>query len=314
MRKLLFLLFVFIFSAGAIGQDTPIAIETNLVTLNVAVTGRDGKYVRGLSKDDFIVMDERKAEDIVFFSSQDDALSIGIVYDMHEMNDHATDVLESMKRFTARLGPQDDYFVTIFNDKGSLTADFVPDQAQVRRHMADPEKNTPRALYDAIFAAGERVSRLKHPKKYLIVFTDGDDRNSSHSMKELRTRLRGINVPLYSLTFRENDMRNISYHDFARNGPRQTFVPGEATELDRSIVAEMSKSTGGQSFEASVRNRVYLAGLATKFLDEARNQYVIGFSPDARDARWHKVKVSIKPEKRAGLKVSSREGYLSRGE
>lgn len=314
MKKLLFLTIATAIATSAFGQETPIAVETNLVTMNVAVTDRSGKFVRGLGKEDFVVMDGRKAEEIVFFSSQDDALSIGIVYDMHEINDHAIDVLEAIKRFTGRLGPRDDYFLTIFNEKGSLTTDFVPDRDQLSRHLADPEKGTPRALYDAIYAAEERVEKLRNPKKYLIVFTDGADRNSYHSMKDLRARLRSVNVPLYSLTFRENDSRNLGYTDVMRNGPRQTLQIDEATELDRNVVAELSKSTGGQSFEASIRNRVYLAGLASKFLDEARNQYVIGFSPDTRDGRWHKVKINITPEKRAGLKVSSREGYQSRVE
>ena len=298
-------------AATALAQTEPISVETNLITMNVAVTDRAGNFVPGLSREDFTVLDENKKQDLLFFSSKDDALSIGIVYDMHEMNGQADNVLEALKRFTGRLGPRDDYFVTVFNEKGSVTADFVPDTDQLSRHLADPEKGTPKALYDSIVDAGDRVKKLRNAKKYLIVLTDGADRNSLHSMKQLRTRLRSINVPLYSLTFREDDVRNYSYVDITRNGPRQAFKVGEASELDRNIVAQLSKSTGGASYECSVRNREYLAGLATKFLDEARSQYVIGFSPDSNDGRWHKLKVSIDTTKAKGLRISSRKGYQS---
>ena len=200
----------------------------------------------------------------------------------------------------------------VFNEKGSVTADFVPDMDQVRRHLSDPEKGTPSSLYDAIILAGERTRRLRNAKRYLIVFSDGADKNSQHSQKELRDRLRSLNLPLYSLTFRPDDIRQISYADIGRNGPRKAFRVGETAELDRAVIGELSRSTGGGYFESDIRNRVYLAGLAGKFLDEARNQYVIGFAPEAFDGRWRKLKVSVDPHKGRGTKVTSRTGYQSR--
>jgi len=309
-RAFIFALLISTFAISLFGQSDPINVETNLVTMNVAVTDKSGKYVHGLKQEDFSVMDGNQKRQIEFFSSKDDALSIGVVYDMHEMDEQALNVLEALKRFTSRFGPKDDYFVTVFNERGSITSDFVPDPDQLRRHLADPEKGTPKALYDAIVDAGDRVKKLRNAKKYLIVFSDGADRNSYHSMKDLKIRLRSINLPLYSLVFRD-DVQNISYTDIGRNGPREYFRTGEATELDRSVVAELSKSTGGAAYESSIRNRVYLAALATKFLDEARSQYVVGFSPDDGDGRWHKLKITVIGDKGNGLKVSSRDGYLS---
>lgn len=313
MKRQSFLAFTIILFAMAVhGQNDPISVETNLITLNVSVTDKSGAHIKGLLKDDFKVLDEGREQEILFFSSDDDALSIGIVYDMHSMNNDAADVLDALTRFTARLSPDDDFFVTVFNDKGSLTANIVPDPDQVRRHLSDPEPGSPRALYDAIIEAGDRIKCSKNPKKYLIVFSDGDDRNSQHDTKQLRERLRSINVPLYSLIFRGDDMRRISYSDMLRNGPRQSFKIGEATELERNVVAEVSRSTGGESIESSIRNRVFLSALATRFLEDARDQYVIGFSPESSDGRWHRIKVTVDQTKTGRkLKVSSRQGYQS---
>ena len=97
----------------------------------------------------------------------------------------------------------------------------------------------------------------------------------------------------------------------AQNGPRQAFRVGETSELERSVIAELSGSTGGQAFESSVRNRVYLSALATKFLQEARSQYVIGFYPDSNDGRWRKLKVTVKDGKAKGIRIQSRKGYQS---
>ena len=311
MRYITLIVLILILATVAAAQNEPISVETDLVVMNVSVTDKKGGFVRGLTKDDFVITDNGARQPIELFSASDSGLSIGIVYDMHEADNQAANVLEALKRFTGRLGPHDDHFVMIFNDKDSLMADIVPDIDQVRRHLADPDKGTPASLYDAMITAGERTRKLRNAKKYLIVFSDGADKNSHHTQKELRERLRGINLPLYSLIFRPDDVRQISYADIGQNGPRQAFHVGEATELDRSVMAELSRSTGGSSYESDIRNRVYLSALAVKFLEEARNQYVIGFSPENTDGRWHKLQVSLNGEKARGKRISSRTGYQS---
>ena len=300
-------------TATGIAQDQPVSVETNLVTLNVAVTDKNGNYVRGLSKNDFVVTDNGKAQDLDVFSADESGLSIGIVYDMHPSTSERTaSVLEALKRLTTRLGDRDDFFVTVFNDKGSLTTEFVPDMDQLGRHLSDPDRGTPNSLYDAIFAAGDRIGKLRNPKKYLLIVTEGGDRNSQHSLKELRLRLRSVNLPVYALTFTPEDRMAYGYTDIIRNGPRQLMGVGMTSELDRSVLSELSKTTGGQAVESNIRNRVYLAALAGQLLEEARSQYVIGFYPETNDGRWHKLGIKIDPAKARGLKISSRKGYQSR--
>ena len=306
-------LYALIFITNIVAQDEPIAVETNLVTVNVSLTDKSGKYVRGLTKNNFTVLDNGKNQDIDIFSAEDSALSIGIVYDMHRSEDDQTlSVLEALKRFTARLQEKDDYFVTVFNEKGSLTTDFVPDRDQIARHLATPDRTSPSSLYDAIFAAGDRIGKLRNTKKYLIVITEGADKNSTHSEKQLQTRLRSLNLPVFALTFTPDHRTSYGYSDIILNGPRQVIGVGEASELDRSVIDEISRTSGGQAFESSIRNRVYLAAIATKFLEEARTQYVIGFYPEANDGRWHKLSIALDPEKAKGIKISTRKGYQSR--
>jgi VWFA-related protein len=277
------------------------------------VTDKSGNYVRGLSKNDFVVLDNGKPQDIDVFSAEQSALSIGIVYDMNPSNSGRTaSVLEALKRFTGRLGGNDDFFVTVFNDKGSLTTNFVPDMDQLSRHLASPDRGTPNSLYDAILDAGDRVNRLKNPKKYLLVVAESGDRNSRHSEKELRLRLRSVNLPVYALTFTPENRMAYGYSDIYRNGPRQMIGVATASELDRNVLTEISKTSGGQAIESNIRNRVYLAAIATKMLEEARSQYVVGFYPEKSDGRWHKLSIKLAPAKAKGLKLSNRKGYQSR--
>jgi VWFA-related protein len=143
------------------------------------------------------------------------------------------------------------------------------------------------------------------------VLTDGADHASHHSEKELRLRLRSVNLPIYVVTFNETDRRQYGYTDLYRGGRRQTFGTAEAFELDRGVIAELSKTSGGPAFERSIQNRVYLASVFRKVLAEVQNQYVIGFYSENADGKWHKLKISVKDGTKNRLKVSSRKGYQS---
>src|SRR5687768_983634 len=52
--------------ATQVQDDERVAIGTNLVNVNVTVTGADGKYVRGLAREQFEVFDDDVRQQIAF--------------------------------------------------------------------------------------------------------------------------------------------------------------------------------------------------------------------------------------------------------
>jgi Ca-activated chloride channel family protein len=312
LSTLIFGTIISIYPISLFAQDEPVRIETNLVTLNVAITDKKGNYVRELSKNSFVITDNGIKQNIDTFSSETAPASIGIVYDMHPTTDDKTSsVLSALNQFAEKLTNSDDYFINVFGNNGSLTTEFVPTEKQVRDFVENGDRKGPTSLYDAIFAASNKVAGMKNPKKLLIVLTDGADHNSQHNLKELRLHLRSINLPVYSVTFSGDSRKMFGYADLYRSGPRQTFDLEETSNMDRAVLAELSKNTGGQSFEGSVRNRYYLAALCTKVLTEINNQYVIGFYPENSDGKWHHLRVSIISPDAGKYKTSSRRGYQS---
>ncbi len=305
------IIFLTAFSVNTKAQDDTIRIETNLVTVNVAVTDKSGNYVKGLKKEDFELWDNKTKLTIENFSAEFSPVSLGIVYDLHPTTDERTaNVLTALKQFTGDLNPKDNFFVTVFNERGSLTTDFVPTSEQINANLTELKPTTPNSLYDGIFAASEKVRARKNTKQVLFVLTDGKDNSSHHSLKELRTHLRSINLPVYSIAFSNDDSRLFSYNDIFRNQGRQTLGVFESKQLDTAALAEISKSSGGQNIESSVQNRFQLYGICKKVLSEVENQYVIGFYPEALDGKWHKLKVRVIDSIGKNYKLSSRKGYL----
>ena len=293
-------------------QEEVERVETDLVTLNVAVTDSHGNYVRGLTKNDFVLLDNGRPQAIDAFSALSAPVSIGVVYDMHPGTDEFTmSVLDALRAFAQRLRPEDDYFVNVFGQNGSLTTEFVPTREQLNSFVENGNRTGSTSLYDAVFAAANRMAKMKNPKKVLLLLTDGADHSSEHSLKQLKLHLRSVNLPVYSVTFGFDPRPQFSYADLMQKGPRQTFRTGETSGLDRAVLADLSKTTGGQSFDGNIRNRYYLDALCQKVLAEVSNQYVFGFYPETRDNKWHRLEARVKSPAGKNYKVSTRRGYQS---
>ena len=300
------------FSAFSSAQDDPIRVETNLVTVNVAVTDKSGNYIKNLKREDFEVWDKGAKQPIDTFSAEDVPVSFGIVYDLHSTTDERSRmVLDALRQFTKDLKQRDNFFVTVFNERGSLTTDFVPNAEQINANLSDAKPSTPNSLYDAIFAASDKVREQRNTKQVLLVLTDGADNSSHHTLKELRTHLRSVNLPVYSVSFGNESQRFIGYYDIYRNQGRQTLGASETSQLNTAALAEISKSSGGQAFDRAVQNRYLLFGVFKKVLGEVQNQYVLGFYPDTTDGKWHKLKIAVKSANGKKYKLSNRKGYLS---
>lgn len=311
-KTLLIIAFLTALSGFSAAQDEPIRVETNLVTINVAVTDKNGNYIKGLKKEDFEIWDNKTIQMIDTFSAENVPVSFGIIYDLHPTTDERSKiVLDALRQFTKDLKQKDNFFVTVFNERGSLTTEFVPNAEQINANLTDVKPSTPNSLYDAIFAASEKVRERRNTKQVLLVLTDGEDRTSHHSLKELRTHLRNVNLPVYSVSFAADNKTSNGYYDLYRMQGRQTLGAAETSQLNNAALAEISKSSGGQTFDRAVQNRYLLFGIFKKVLGEVENQYVIGFYPDATDGKWHKLKVSVKTPTGKKYRLSNRKGYLS---
>ena len=301
-----------VFSVVSLAQDEPIRVETNLVTVNVAVTDKSGKYVKNLKREDFEVWDGRTKQVLDTFSAENVPVSFGIVYDLHPTTDERTKmVLDTLRQFTRDFKEKDNFFVTVFNERGSLTTEFVPQPEQINANLSDAQPSTPNSLYDAIFAASEKIRTRPDTKQVLLVLTDGEDNASHHSLKELRMHLRSVNLPVYSVSFGNANKNPYGYYDIYSQKGRQTLGATETSELGIAALGEISKSSGGETFARAVQNRYLLLGIFKKVLGEVENQYVVGFYPDTTDGKWHKLKISVKAANGAKYKLSNRKGYLS---
>lgn len=288
------------------GQDKDtISVSTEIVNVSVAVSDKNGNSVGNLSEADFELFDNGNKAEIAFFSSQNAPISYGIVYDLHPTTTEQTaSVLRSLKAFTDGLGQNEDFFLTVFNEYGSLNINFVPSEDQIRRHLSFGERNEPNSLYDAVFYAGTKLRNRTNQKKTLIIISDGIDHQSHHNFKELERLFDSFSVQVYAVILDDTDVWD--YEDLSLGEmPRRLTIDESA--LEKAAIRVLSDQSGGTASAPQTRNSVELFKIFERIYFEMRGRYSLGFYPATGGS--HKVEVKATKDAGGKLNLSYRKTY-----
>ena len=275
--------------------DEPLTINTDLVTFNVSVTDKAGRAVTGLNKNIFNVFDNKKLQEIHFFSDEDTPASISIVFDTSgSMSEKKINqAKEALASFINTTHNRDEFFLIDFNSRARLLLDRTRDSDAIlnKFNLVEPQGNT--AVYDAVYLGVEKVMQGSHPKKVVLLISDGEDNNSRYSYRELRRRLRESEVIIYAIGF-------------------GGYYPLKGGLNGRETLKELASTSGGKAFFP--KGQVDMDEAFEQIALEIRHLYSVSYYPNnfSADGKWHRVRVKVNFPKGSPLfSVRSREGYFA---
>jgi len=278
-------------------DNAPVKVKTDLVTLTLTVTDYYGRYVSGLNKKAFSVVDNGVPQDITFFSDSDAPVSIGILFDISGSmgGDKVSKARNALSRFIMTSHPSDEYFLIAFNSRAQLLMDRTRDGDAVLQKLSlvKPRENT--ALYDAVYLGLERVTRGSHQKRALLVISDGQDNASRYNFSEVRRLMKESDVVTYAVGILGRGDSN-----------------GAMGMQGQAFLEEIASATGGRAFFP--QSDIELDEIFERIALELRHQYAVGYTPKdfEPNGKWRKVKVKVKPPRGfPRLTVRGREGYFA---
>lgn len=262
-------------------------VRTDAVLVQAIVT-HGGQFVRGLKQKDFEITEDGVKQDIASMVSEDAPLDLVLAIDVSGSMEHALDdVKVAVKQLLSKLRPGDAATIIGFNDTMFVAAEREKDQKARERAVDLLTAWGGTALYDATVRSIDLVSR-DNGRKGIVIFSDGDDRNSITTRDAATSRVQASNAMLYTVGF----------------GGGAT-VPSLKTKLE-----EYARATGGRAFfpqRTSDLNNVF-----DEIVAELANQYVLSYSStnQKQDNSWRNIKVRIKDGK---YEIRARDGYRSMG-
>jgi Ca-activated chloride channel homolog len=300
MRAVVFVLSVLLASAPGPGAQRPerqsasdLRLERKVVTVDVTVIDRIGRFVVGLEPSHFEVYDNKVLQKIEFFANADEPVTIGVIFDTSgSMKGHHGDSREALLRFTETRIVEDEYFLVTFDTRARLARDFTHDVESLAKSLTLVEAEGRTALYDAVYLGVLKAQQGKHSRRALLVISDMGENRSRYTDSELRKLVQEADVPIYVLAIRS--------------------FPALPFELSRSD--EIGPwGSGGRAF--FITPDTSLSGACVQMALELRQRYSIGYYPTSRanDGTWHDVRVKLKlPRGSPRFGVIARPGYVDR--
>ena len=271
-----------------------IRVDVNLALVPVTVTDMLGRSVTGLRPGNFLLYDGSRQMSIASFSSQDQRITVGLIFDCSSsMAQKYKTSREAPRELYRQLNPEDRSFLVTVSDKAvlkwPLTSDF--DGLQNALVFTHPDGTT--SLIDGIYIGLRELKKSHTPRKALVIVSDGGDNNSRYSLRSLTRMLEESDAMIFAVGLYENPQ-------------------SREEELGPALLSHITDRSGGANFEvtsvAGLRDAMGKIGVAL------HNQYVLGFYPAAAptDGKYRKIKVQLLvPKGTPPLMIHARAGYYS---
>jgi Ca-activated chloride channel family protein len=259
-------------------------VEVDLVPVAATVTDRGGRFVRGLTRADFRVLEDGVPQPVTHFIGEGTARELVVAVDMSGSMQEAMPVCRSsVKTFLGALRPDDQVTLLAFNDSVFTLAQRETDAAARQRAVDRLAAWGGTSLYDAVLR-GLDVLERQRGRRALVLFSDGEDLSSHAAVADVERRVEVSAAPIY------------------------VIAQGRGTqeaELKR-VLSRLSDVSGGRSF---FTDRIEeLDGVFAEITEDLANQYLLAYEPAKaeRDGSWRSIKVEVVGQPH---RVRARQGY-----
>src|SRR5438128_1629577 len=259
------------------------------VTLHATVVDERNRLITNLGKGDFAVFENSQPQQIRSFRQEDIPVAIGVVIDNSgSMREKRDEVNKAALNLVKASNPEDQVFVVNFNDEYYLDQEFTADVKKLQSALEHVESRGGTALYDAIVASADYLTKSPLQRKVIFVVTDGEDDASQESLEQAVHKLQQENGP--------------TVYAIGLLGTEKARKAKRALEI-------LADRTGGISFFPPSLGEV--DDISRSIAHDIRNQYTITYTPttpkNVGGFRTIHVDARARPYKK--LTVRTRSGY-----
>src|SRR6185503_8187736 len=256
-----------------------VKVDTELVTVPVRVLDRKGRFVGGLTEENFHVLEDGVEQPIQYFSNEAEPFTVALVLDMsYSTKFQISEIQSAAIAFIDQLGPRDKVMVVSFDENVHMLCEATNDRSQIYRAIRSTRIATGTSLYEAVdLVMNERLKRITG-RKAIILFTDGVDTTSMRS-NDLRNlsdamELDALIYPIRYDTFQ--DVQSMKDRPMIVNNPPVITgpLPGKTSiPVPVSVPTVVTGNDKGTSVEEYRRAEEYLNQLALRTGDDCRNRH-----------------------------------------
>ncbi len=162
-----------------------IKLDTVLVTVPVIVTDSYGRFVTGLSRNDFTLREDGMLQEIADFSSTEAPFNVALLIDTsRSTRNKLKTIRKAALEFIKQLQPDDQVLIASFDEQVRFLGEFTNNRKKLERAVNSLESGYLTSLYDAIYLTVTEKLLPLAGRKAIVVLTDGVDTASRLSTYE----------------------------------------------------------------------------------------------------------------------------------
>jgi VWFA-related protein len=288
-----------------------VRVETNLVTVPVAVMDRDGKFITDLGREDFRIYENGKEQEVAFFAPVEEPFTVVLLLDTSPSTSFKLkDIQDAAIAFIDQLRPEDRAVGVTFNSQLRVLNRMMRDREALRKAIRNLKSAPGTYLYATVDVMLNRLFRRIPGRKALVLFTDGldtlyipfsDTQRRATFASNMRDAEEG-DVLIYPVQYNTLEDMQRMYRDNYPEALRESY------DVASKYLAGLARKTGGRHYRAD--NLGALKESFAAIAQELRRQYSLGYYPEdaSKPGQERKIKVQVKRE---GVRVKAKESYTS---
>jgi Ca-activated chloride channel family protein len=274
------------------------------VRLPITVTDKKGQFVPGLTKEDFVIMEDKVPQTIETFS---DDISLTIPLYIAVLMDTSPSTAgklkfqqESAMNFihTVVKPRKDRVLFATFDDAINLRQDFT-DRLDLldKAVFSVKQMGKQTALYDAVWQFSDEKMRSVSGRRVLLIVTDGDDTYSRANLRDAIDIAQRTETTIFAISTKAGFIATVP-----------GVEAGQVADKGDRDLQTLCEETGGMAFFTG--DMLSLERSFTKISKELRAQYLVTYNPTNKqyDGTFRKIDVKL-ADRRGDLKVRTKRGY-----
>ena len=314
-------------------------VSANFVQIPVTVKDSSGRPVDGLLYKDFTVVENGKKQTLTFFTSDPFPLSVAVLIDIGMPDVSVQKLHETYSALVGAFSPYDEVSLYTYSSTVSQVTDFTRrserltaalnsmklvrgtngppvmggpmasgptvNGAPVGGPIIQPVNTPPReahVLNDAILeAALDLAKRDRSLRKVIFVISDGRELGSKASYRDVLKVLETHDIQVKAVV-----VGGGALPAFKQVGKIHLWGQGYSDILPKYT----SATGGGKPFDEL--SRIAIEDAYAQITSEARNQYTLGYVPQAVASSSAYRTIEVRVDKK-DLKIYARDGYYPGG-
>jgi Ca-activated chloride channel homolog len=294
-------------SPSATPTDDPqgtVKIPVRRVRLPITVIDKKGNFVPGLTKEDFVVLEDKVPQAIETFSddlAQTTPLYIAVLMDtspstagkLKFQQESAMNFIHTVVKLR-----KDRVLFGTFDDEIKLLQDFTDRLDLLDKAVFSVKKmGKQTALFDAVWQFCDEKMRSVPGRRVLLIVTDGEDTYSRANLRDAIDIAQRTETTIFAISTKAGFIATVP-----------GVEAGQVADKGDKDIQNLSEETGGAAFFTG--DMLSLERSFTRISKELRAQYLVTYNPTNKsyDGTFRKIDVKL-ADRHDNLKVRTKRGY-----